>query len=106
MQPEEEEDELTLADGSAVKAIGRVKYQLHCGKYKQMVVACIFPNFHKEIILGMLWLNETNPIIDWTKGQVKVRQGQKVYQLPLTTRSCRGHTIGEVHMCSAKQKEK
>lgn len=106
IEPEDNEDELTLADGSLVKARGRVQFQLHCGRFKQMVSARIFPNLHKEIILGMPWLQETNPAIDWAKGQIKVCRGQKVFQLPLATRRSKGITLGEVNMCSAKQMKK
>ena len=56
IEPEDDEEELTLADGSVVRAKGIAHFQLHCGKFKHKVSARIFPNLNKEIILGMPWL--------------------------------------------------
>ena len=53
IEPKDDEDELTLADDSVVKAKGKVHFRLHCGSFKQMVAARIFPSLHVEIILGM-----------------------------------------------------
>ena len=106
VEPEEEAEELSLADGSMVKASGYVQFRLQCGKFKQDVRARVFPNLHKEVILGMPWLERTNPVIDWMHGHVKVRQDRKVMQLPLVTKKSRGSRMGEVSVCSAKQMRK
>ena len=70
----EEEDchELALADGTVVLTTGWVQFMMNCGDYKGRVVARVFPNLHKECILGIPWLEYENPIIDWTRRQVTI----------------------------------
>ena len=70
----EEEDfhELTLADGTIVPTARWVQFVMNCGDYKGRVVARVFPNLHKECILGIPWLEYENPIIDWTRRQVTI----------------------------------
>ena len=71
----EEEDfyELTLADGTVVPTAGYVQFMMNCGDYKGRIMARVFPNLHKECILGIPWLEYENPIIDWTRRQVTIR---------------------------------
>ena len=40
---------------------------LRFGGYKERILAQVFPDLHKEIILGIPWLSQTNPIIDWVQ---------------------------------------
>ena len=70
----EEEDfhELTLADGTVVPTAGHVQFVMNCGDYKGRIVARVFPNLHKECILGIPWLEYKNPIIEWTRRQVTI----------------------------------
>ena len=37
---------------------------MNCGDYKGKIVARVFPNLHKECILGIPWLEYKNPILD------------------------------------------
>ena len=72
IQPDSQWEEVTLADGSRLRTEGRVQFTLRCGKYKERVSARVFPNLHKEIILGIPWLEKANPVIDWTQRRVRV----------------------------------
>ena len=38
---------------------------------------------NKQMILGIPWLSEENPHIDWAQGAIAVQQGQKWISLPL-----------------------
>ena len=80
---EEDHQELKLADGSTVQAAGRVQFNLQCGAYKAKITARVFPNLHKEVILGMPWLIQENPVIDWARGQVQIQRQGNVLQLPV-----------------------
>ena len=72
VQPDPEWEEVTLADGSKLRTEGRVHFTLRCGNYKDRVLARVFPDLHKEIILGIPWLKKANPVIDWTQHRVRV----------------------------------
>ena len=50
---ETQHQDLKLADGSSVQATGRVQFNLQCGDYRTKITARVFPNLHKEVILGM-----------------------------------------------------
>ena len=65
VQPDPEWQEITLADGSKLKTEGRVQFTLRCGGYKERILARVFPDLHKEIILGIPWLSQAKPVIDW-----------------------------------------
>ena len=43
---------------------GYVQFMMNCGDYKGRIVARLFPNLHKECILGIPWVEYKNPIID------------------------------------------
>ena len=68
------EDELTLADGSKLGTQGQVCFLLRRGDYKTKITARVFPQLHKQVILGTPWLVQENPAIDWRHGQVIIRQ--------------------------------
>ena len=53
--PEDEYEDLTLADGSVVQAKGYAQFMLRCGDFKCPIIARVFPNLQQELILGMLW---------------------------------------------------
>ena len=72
VQSDPDWQEITLADGSKLKREGQVQFTLQCGGYKGKISARVFPNLHKEIILGIPWLSQVNPIIDWAERRVKV----------------------------------
>ena len=38
-------------------------------------------NMPGDIILGMLWLQMTNPCIEWTNGSVAVEQHGRLYEI-------------------------
>ena len=44
--------------------VGYVQFVMNCRDYKGRIVARVFPNLHKEWILGIPWLEYENPIID------------------------------------------
>ena len=64
VQPDPEWEAVTLADGSKLRTEGRVQFTLRCGNYKERGLARVFPDLHKEIILGIPWLEKANPMID------------------------------------------
>ena len=70
---ETQHQDLKLADGSTVQAIGRVQFKLQCGDYKARITTRVFPNLHKKVILGMSWLIQENLAIDWARGQVQIQ---------------------------------
>ena len=47
------------------------------------ITARVFPNLHKEVILGMPWLIQENLAIDWARGQVQIQRQGNVLQLPI-----------------------
>ena len=55
---------MTLADGTVVSTARYVQFVMKCGDFKGKIVARVFPNLHKECILGIPWLEYENPIID------------------------------------------
>ena len=74
MKPEEDFERLTLADGSEVHAQGYVQFILHCGNCKTQILARVFPYLHEELILGIPWLVQENPTIDWATGHVTIEK--------------------------------
>ena len=72
VQADPEWQEIMLADGSKLKTEGRVQFTLRYGGYKERILARVFPDLHKEIILGIPWLSQANPVIDWTQRRVRV----------------------------------
>ena len=76
-------EELQMADGTTIKTEGRVQIQLRCGGYRGTVQAKAFPGLQKRMILGMPWLQKENPHINWTQGEILVRQSTERVQLPL-----------------------
>lgn len=65
---------LKMADGSVVQAGGCVKFVLQCGPHSDHIYARVFPGLHKEIILGMSWLVQAKPDINWRERRVQVQQ--------------------------------
>ena len=98
--------DLTLADGSQVSSAGYVQFIVNCGGYKGKILARVFPNLSKECILGMLWLVQENPIIDWKWRQVTIQRSSSVITLPVVRRHQVKHIIETVNLCSAKQVER
>ena len=75
--------ELTMADVSNMKTLGRVQLNVKCGGYQGIVEAKVFPQMTKPMILGTPWLVKENPHINWTRSTVVVQQGQHWISLPL-----------------------
>ena len=71
-----------LEDGREVHAQGYVQFVLHCGNYKTEILARIFKNVHEELILGIPWLVQENPTIDWATGRVTIERNGSKYTLP------------------------
>ena len=57
-------------DGSLVTMQGRVKLQIKCGKYKNMICARVFPHIQKQLILRMPWLVQEDLDIKWSRRTV------------------------------------
>ena len=85
IEKEKRGKELTMADGSKVKTIGRVRLNVRCGGYHGVVEARVFPKMLKPMILGMPWLVKENPDITWTRSTVVVQKGQEWFSLPLAS---------------------
>ena len=105
LQVQEEEDchEVTLADGTDVSTAGYVQFVMKCGDVKGKIVARVFPNLHKECILGIPWLEYENPIIDWARRQVTIQRPGCILTLPVVRRRQQKPSIETVNLCSAKQ---
>ena len=58
--------ELTMADGSSVKTLDHVRFNVKCSGYQGIVEAKLFPHMTKLTILGMHWLVKENPHLNWT----------------------------------------
>ena len=86
VQNNEDFHELTLANGTAVPTAGYTEFVMNCGDYKGKIVAKVFPNLHKECILGMPWLEYKNPIIDWIRRQAIIQQPDYILTLPVMWR--------------------
>ena len=109
---EEDFERLTLADGSEVHAQGYDQCVLHCGDYKTKVLTRVFPNLHEELILGIPWLVQENPTIDWAIGHVTIEKNGSTYTLPCH-RQCLNNpedqerpTTKEISFISAKAVQK
>ena len=81
--------DLTLADGSKVWTARYVQFTMNCGVYKGKIIARVFPNLSKECILGMPWLVQENPIIDWKRRQVTIQCLGSVITLPVCEETLR-----------------
>ena len=104
VQPDPEWEEISLADGSKLKTEGRVQFTLRCGGYKGKILARVFPNLHKEIILGIPWLRQANPAIDWIQRRVTmVHRGCDVTLPLIQKRESTTASVEEVNLCTAKQ---
>ena len=75
IEAEEKPKELKMADGTMVKAEGRVQLKLKCGGYRGDISARVFPNMNKQMILGIPWLSKENPHIDSTQAVVVMKKG-------------------------------
>ena len=54
--PEDEYENLTLADGLVMQVQGYAQFVMRCGDFKCPIIARVFLNLHEELILGMPWL--------------------------------------------------
>ena len=64
-------------DGSKVEAQGYVSFWLWCGQYNSEVIACVFRNMHRQLILGIPGLKQYNPRINWRLCQINVEKNGK-----------------------------
>ena len=76
---------------------------MKCGDFKGKIVARVFPNLHKECILGIPWLEYENPIIGWTRRHVTIQRPGCILTLPVVRRRQQKPSIEKVNLCSAKQ---
>ena len=80
--PEDEHENLTLADGLVVQAQGYAQFMLRCGNFKYPIVARVFPNLQQELILGMPWLIQEKPNINWAARTMRVMRRGVIHNLP------------------------
>ena len=76
---------------------------MNCGDYKGKNVASLFPNLHKECILGMPLSEYENPIIDRTCRQVTIQQPGCILTLLVVWRRQLKPSIETVTLHSVKQ---
>ena len=103
MLDEDNEEEVTLANGAKVQTEGHVQFQLRCGEYRRMVHARVFPLLHKEFILGLPCLGRENPDIDWTLGRVTAYHARRAVLLPVVARTAPEPELSSLNLLSAKQ---
>ena len=103
MLDEDNEEEVTLANGAKVQTEGHVQFQLRCGEYRRMIHARVFPLLHKEFILGLPWLRRENPDIDWTLGRVTAYRARRAVLLPVVARTAPEPELSSLNLLSAKQ---
>ena len=90
--PEDKHENLMLADGSVVQAQGYAQFVLRCGDFKYPIIARVFPNLQQELILGMPWLIQENPNIDWAARTVRVMRRGVIHNLPTIRQAIGGAT--------------
>ena len=88
IQAKEGSDQLTLTDGSKVQAQGYFSFRLRCGQYNSEVLTWVFPDMHQKLILGIPWLKQENPRIDWRQGQVNIIKNEEIIFLPSHRQEC------------------
>ena len=101
--PKAHYEELTLADGSIVKAVWNSQFKLRCGNYRRDITARVFPNLSKELMPGMPCSLKENPNTDWTVGRVKKQKGDIVLSLPTVLKRKQEPEIDEVNFYDCKQ---
>ncbi len=94
---------LKMADGTEVQAGGWVEINLQCGSYSARILARVFPGLHKELILGMPWLVQANPDIDWRDRRIRVEQKGSYADLPIVVQKSMTPIVDQINLCSAKQ---
>ena len=73
---------VTLADGSQQSAMGVLKgVELHLQSYSTSLELVAIPLSGYDVILGMPWLEDANPIIDWREKTIQVRQGEQLHSI-------------------------
>ena len=95
--------DLMLPDGSQVWAAGYVQFTMNCGGYKGKILARVFPNLSKEYILGMPWLVQENPIIDWKRRKVPIQRLGSVITLLVLRKHQVKPIIETVNFCNANK---
>jgi Retroviral aspartyl protease len=72
-----------VANGAYSQIPGEVSFTLFMGQYRSRIIARVLdlPDF--EVILGLKWLREVNPDVDWKTLRVSVRGREgNLYDLP------------------------
>ena len=103
--PEDEHENLTLADGSVMQAQCYAQFVLQCGDFKCPIIARVFPNLQQELILGMPWYIQENRNIDWAARTVSVTRCRVIHNVPTIRQALGGVTHeldSKVNCISAK----
>ena len=73
---------VTLADGSQQTAVGVLKgVELHLQSYSTSLDLVAIPLSGYDVILGMPWLEDANPIIDWREKIIQVKHGEELHSI-------------------------
>ena len=74
---------LQLADGSEHKTAGSLRrLQFQCGRVKMRLDVDVFDKLSHELLLGLPWLIQENPRIDFSRGIVTVHRQSGEIELP------------------------
>ena len=103
MVNEDNEEEVTPANGAKVQIEGHIQFQLRCGEYRRMIHARVFPLLHKEFILGLPWLQCENPNIDWTLDRVTAYRAGRAVLLQVMAQTIPEPELSSLNLLSAKQ---
>jgi len=80
--PSDHTSRVTLADGSQQSAVGVLKgVELHLQSYSTSLDLVAIPLSGYDVILGMPWLEDANPIIDWRRKTIQVKQGEEIHSI-------------------------
>ena len=73
---------VTLADGSQQSAVGVLKdVELRLQSYSTSLDLVAIPLSGYDVILGMPWLEDANPIIDWKEKIIQVKRGEEIHSI-------------------------
>jgi hypothetical protein len=87
-----------LADGNGNHRVSEyVSERISIGSYSESVELQVMPLSVSNVILGMPWLKQHNPEIDWSSGTVRVIHNQQICKLPST------QYVSKIEMVSAIQ---
>ena len=103
MLHEDNEEEVTLANGAKEQTEGHVQFQLQCGEYKRIIYARVFPLLHNEFIIGLPWLQSENLDVNWTLGIVIIYRARIAGLLLVMAQTTPEPELSSLNLLSTKQ---